>query len=571
MSGLISNSERARTLATIVGLLFVALVVRLDRYLRDDYQMMALALLPGILLGIALSLRVRSGLLFALAGVVIFIAEERWLTDLPAGETYMRAVVIFLEVGTGIAMANWLSTPVRNLGRPASTLILGLALPLGLPLAFAATSFATMGRTDWLSFGESWTADAAGLLLGLPTMVLWLKRPRRRGSAGLGQAVWLLLGVTGAFLLASWVEPARPTLAYLVFPFQILLVNRVAPSIGASTFLVTSAGFAVLALSGLGPFAIARDSRDALIDLQLFLGASGLCLWAGICARFGVVPREDESDSGSDGQMRGTVSQEASLVEADKLIALGGLASGLAHEINNPNQFISLNAPLLRDIWREARPILDAHAAREEGFRLGNLPYSEMREEVSQLIDEITQGSQRIHYIMSELRNYIRPDDSGSRTSLDMNRVVRSTMTLLESTIRKRTSQFTLDLYPDKLIVTGNFARLQQVLINLVLNACQALQDRSEALEVSTSSQEEWAVVTIADSGAGISPEHLPRVTDPFFTTRRTEGATGLGLAVALRIVKAHDGTIEFQSEAGRGTVVTLRVPLGSGRSSREA
>ena len=110
----------------------------------------------------------------------------------------------------------------------------------------------------------------------------------------------------------------------------------------------------------------------------------------------------------------------------------------------------------------------------------------------------------------------------------------------------------------------GSAQRLEQVVVNLLVNACQALGDRERAIRLSTLEDREKreAILRVEDEGAGIPQEHLPRLFDPFFTTKRETGGTGLGLAICARIAREHQGRLEFESEVGRGTRASLHLPL---------
>ena len=112
----------------------------------------------------------------------------------------------------------------------------------------------------------------------------------------------------------------------------------------------------------------------------------------------------------------------------------------------------------------------------------------------------------------------------------------------------------------------GNAQRIEQVVVNLLLNACEALPDPERAVRVATEHDRDAGVVRIAvrDEGVGIPPEHLARLTDPFFTTKRDQGGTGLGLSVSAAIVKEHGGTLEFRSPPGAGTTVVLSLPTAA-------
>jgi PAS domain S-box-containing protein len=252
------------------------------------------------------------------------------------------------------------------------------------------------------------------------------------------------------------------------------------------------------------------------------------------------------------------------LMQASKMVELGTLVSGVAHEINNPNNFIMLNAPLLVDCWQAARPILEEYYEENGDFLLGGMMYSEMRENIPKLFSGILEGSERIRQIVADLKNYVRPDTSDLNQPVDLNSVVQSALSLLSNMVKKSTDHFSVDLEKDLPLVKGNFQRLEQVVINLVQNACQALPDRKKRIRVST----RWdqangnAVLQVEDEGIGIPPENLSRISDPFFSTKQESGGVGLGLAISSRIIKAQGGIMNFASEAGKGTKAEVLLPV---------
>lgn len=258
--------------------------------------------------------------------------------------------------------------------------------------------------------------------------------------------------------------------------------------------------------------------------------------------------------------------QREELTRADRMISLGVLVSGVAHEINNPNHLIMLNAPLLRSAWTDVAPIVDEHAARNGDVRVAGLRWSEMRTEVPEIIAEIELGAERIRAIVAELREFARDQRAGELKTQPVNEIVRGSLRLLANHLRKATQKFTLDLGSDLPPVEANAQRLEQVIVNLVLNSCQALPQTSAAITVSTAFNvaEERVEIRVADEGKGIHADDLRKIRDPFFTTKRAEGGMGLGLAVSDRIVQEHNGVLTFESEPGRGTTAIVSLPVSA-------
>jgi polar amino acid transport system substrate-binding protein len=148
-------------------------------------------------------------------------------------------------------------------------------------------------------------------------------------------------------------------------------------------------------------------------------------------------------------------------------------------------------------------------------------------------------------------------------TSLDINGVILSAQELLVSFTKKATEHFTLRLEKNIPRVKGNAQKLEQVLINLILNACQSLTDRTQRITVGSSydEQRQSVLVIVEDEGCGMPAEHMAMIKEPFFTTKRALGGTGLGLYVSDSIVKEHRGTLIFVSREGEGTVATVLLP----------
>jgi PAS domain S-box-containing protein len=252
------------------------------------------------------------------------------------------------------------------------------------------------------------------------------------------------------------------------------------------------------------------------------------------------------------------------LMHASKMVALGTLVSGVAHEINNPNNFIMLNSPILREAWENAIPIIEKYYEENGDFVIGGMNYSEMRENIPTLLSGITDGAKRIKRIVDDLKNYVREDTADLNQPVDMNAVITSAISLVSNMVKKSTNHFEVDFEKDLPVLKGNFQRFEQVIINLIQNACQALPDNDRGIFISTACDEKrsMVIVRVKDEGTGIPPEKLSQITDPFFTTKLDSGGVGLGLSISLKIVEEHGGSMHFTSDIGSGTTAEIILPV---------
>ena len=255
------------------------------------------------------------------------------------------------------------------------------------------------------------------------------------------------------------------------------------------------------------------------------------------------------------------------LFQADRMISMGILTSGVAHEINNPNTLILSNTQLLSDFWKEAKTILDEYYSENEDFIIGGIYYSRFREKLPTICARIHDGSRRIKRIVKELRDYSRKESGRLNKAVNVKQVIRSAEILLANMIRKSTNRFVLDIDEEVPDIRGNFQRLEQVIINILQNACQALPDTNRGIYISTSfdSVSDRVVIICRDEGIGIPKQDIRHVMDPFFTTKRDSGGTGLGLSIASTIVRELRGIMEFSSQPGQGTTVILRFTAEKG------
>jgi PAS domain S-box-containing protein len=256
--------------------------------------------------------------------------------------------------------------------------------------------------------------------------------------------------------------------------------------------------------------------------------------------------------------------RQQQLIQAAKMASLGTLVSGVAHEINNPNGLLLMNLPVLQEAFADALPILDEHYRAQGDFLLAGLSYSRVREEVPQLFAEVFDSARRIRRIVDDLKDFARRSEPGAREAIDLNAVVQAAARMVVVPLRQATNRFEIHAGEGLPAIRGDAQRLEQVVVNLLLNACQALPDRERGIKVATFLDPgcRQVVLEVRDEGVGIAEEHLPHLTDPFFTTRREKGGTGLGLWICAAIVEEHGGALNFRSRTGEGTVVTLTLPL---------
>ena len=227
------------------------------------------------------------------------------------------------------------------------------------------------------------------------------------------------------------------------------------------------------------------------------------------------------------------------LVQAEKMASLGVLASGVAHEINNPLNFIKGGIFGLEQYFDE------------------NL--KEHKNEVSPLIEGINIGVERAANIVTSLNHYSRRDDS-NLIECDIHSIIDNCLVILRNQIINR-----IDIkknYSPKLhLLYGNEGKLHQAMLNILSNAVQAINDNG-IINVKTTVSKQKITIFVSDTGCGISDENMPKIFDPFFTTKEPGQGTGLGLSITFNILEEHNGTIEFESSVGHGSTVKITLPL---------
>ena len=255
-------------------------------------------------------------------------------------------------------------------------------------------------------------------------------------------------------------------------------------------------------------------------------------------------------------------SQQQQLMRTDKLASIGALVAGVAHEINNPNQAISMNARFFGEGLRTVFAVAESGEEVDDSIRVAGMSYDEFKEAATAAVGEIESSTMRINHIVQELKRLVGGGGTSVFEPTDVNEVVSVVADLSRHMISKATNKFSLELEPALPSTTADRIGLEQVILNLLQNACQALASRDRAITIRTSSDNRWIQIEVIDEGVGISEENLPDITESFFTTKGESGGTGLGLSVSLRILKEHGGTLSFHSRIDHGTTALARLPL---------
>ena len=257
--------------------------------------------------------------------------------------------------------------------------------------------------------------------------------------------------------------------------------------------------------------------------------------------------------------------RQKQLLQVDKMASLGILVSGVAHEINNPCGILTLNFPVVLEAFEEIQDILDEYHHEKGSFDLVGVPYERMGDTLANMLQDMDDSSKRIKAIVADLKHFssLSGDDKYSMKELDLNALSETACRLTANTINKTAVHFITDYQTPLPKILGHAQRIEQVIVNFILNACQSTDDQESNICISTHYDKYSRMVNlqITDKGCGIAESDMEKLTDPFFTTKREMGGTGLGLSVSAGIVRDHDGIMHFSSKLGRGTVVTLSLP----------
>ena len=254
---------------------------------------------------------------------------------------------------------------------------------------------------------------------------------------------------------------------------------------------------------------------------------------------------------------------EKQLFQAQKMEALGTLVAGVAHEINNPINLILFNLPLLGKIWDDLLPLLEEYVGQSPQLKIGGLTYGFIQEHLPQLIRDMGMAAQRVTRIVSGLKDFSRKGNPAEKSFVNVNKAVENATFLVGSTLKKSAAVLTLDLGPDLPLLRANLQNLEQIIVNLIINALQSIGHSNGRVHITTflRPEENSIAIEVIDNGRGVNPEVAEKIFDPFVTDRQAVGGTGLGLTVSYNLVKAHNGDIFFKTNPEQGTTFTVILP----------
>lgn len=267
---------------------------------------------------------------------------------------------------------------------------------------------------------------------------------------------------------------------------------------------------------------------------------------------------------------------QAQLIQSEKLASIGQLAAGVAHEINNPTGFVMSNLGTLKGYVTAFRKTLAAYDALAAAAADGNghdmhgalarVKEIQQEEDLAYIMDDVDgllgdslDGMERIRDIVQGLKSFARIDENERMKEADINEGIEATLKIVWNELKYKCT-VNKELGPLPRILC-NLGQLNQVFMNLLVNAAHAIPDQGE-ITIKTEATDDQVIVRISDTGSGIAPESIPRLFDPFFTTKPAGKGTGMGLSISHGIVEEHNGTITVDSQLGKGTTFTIRLPI---------
>jgi len=252
------------------------------------------------------------------------------------------------------------------------------------------------------------------------------------------------------------------------------------------------------------------------------------------------------------------------LMQSEKMATLGLLVSGISHEINNPNNFIMFNLPILRDYLQTLLPIIDDYSAGEKNFELFGMKYPVFRKDIMDLLDNMEHGTNRINNTVARLREFFAPRDHEQLCWSDIGAVIQNSVTLCQSQIKKTVQKIEVAIpeeFPE--FYTDPHA-LEHIIINLLINGAYAADKENSWIKLTVGRGKSWEeslVIEVQDNGRGMDEASLKKIFEPFYTTKSADSNSGLGMFICYNLIEGLGGRIEVKSKPRAGSTFRILLP----------
>ncbi|MCW8397876.1 MASE1 domain-containing protein [Legionella sp. PATHC038] len=431
-----------------------------------------------------------------------------------------------------------------------------------------------------------WIGDAVGIIVMTPLIMTWYQK---KFTFHLAQFFEFIILIVLLGLTISLIYMLHYPLAYILLPFGVWSAVRFSTRFATLIAFFISISVIWLEIHGYKEFYMANISTS-LLFLQAFVAViffTTLVLSAVITerrrAQSELLQANIELESRVEQRTQDlnekniqlnhaldTLKQaETQLIQAEKMSSLGVLTAGIAHEINNPVNFISANIGPLKNDIAEIMQLLNKYAEitpdtsiKDKLMEISkykkeiDLPFT--LQETHNLLNGIEEGARRTANIVKDLRTFSRLDE-GALKRINIHANIDSTLTLLNNSFRDRIT--IKKNYGDIPQIECFPGKINQVFMNILINAAHAIPDQGE-ITITTSKENEHVLIRIRDTGTGMSKETMARIFEPFFTTKPVGQGTGLGLSISYSIVQEHHGAISIHSDPGKGSEFFITLPI---------
>ena len=253
---------------------------------------------------------------------------------------------------------------------------------------------------------------------------------------------------------------------------------------------------------------------------------------------------------------------QAQLLQSEKMASIGQLAAGVAHEINNPVGYVNSNISTLESYLGDLMRLIDAYDREEQKEEIakikGDIDLDYLKEDLNALLKESHEGISRVKQIVQDLKDFSHVDESEWQWA-DLHKGIDSTLNIVNNEIKYKAE--VIREYGELPQVECIVSQINQVVMNLLVNAAHAIEEHG-TITVRTGIENDGVWFEIEDSGSGMSEETRQRIFDPFFTTKPVGSGTGLGLSISYSIIQKHNGSIDVQSDLGKGTLFHIWLPV---------